>query len=397
MQFMDKIDGIAFVKITSGYPAGTLKKLQEKNIQIYDVTAPDSFTLHFTAKRKDIHTISHVCNKRGERVDIEGWTGWIFYLLGLIKRPVFLLGIMIWLFLALWLPNRIIFVCVDGTNKQPTDYILECAADCGIRMGALGRQVRSEQVKNELLSMIPSLQWVGVNTNGCVATIYVKEKPTTETTIAKPATTDILATQDAIIREITVQSGTALCKPGQAVKAGQALISCYRDNGQVLEFTGAVGEVYGETKRQIQVATPLNAYKKGKILSVDENSYLIVGKNPIKFQKDSGILDGSCVKMYEIKECTLPGGFTLPVLLVKEYITTYTIEPVTLTESDCGWVEDYAKQHLQNSLIAGRILFTQSITAQTDDLYTVIGTYNCLEMIADYEYKGISINHGEDN
>lgn len=397
MQFMDQFDGVASITITSAYPAGALQKIQDAGICIYDVSAHDAFRICFSAKRKDIRSITRICEKRGDRIDIEGWTGYIFYILSLLKRPLFLSGLLCWLFFALWLPTRILFVSVLGADRISDTYILECAADCGIRMGASGKEVRSEQVKNALLSKIPTLQWAGVNTSGCIATICVQEKTPKETSLPKVAITDILSTQDAIVKEITVHAGTALCQPGQAVKKGQALISCYQDNGQMLRFTGARGEVFGESKRYLQAITPLQAYKRTKILSRSVKNYVVIGKNPINFHKDSGILDASCVKMYEVKECVLPGGFALPILLVREYIIKYAIEPVVIPSTDLGWLSDYIEDYLENDLIAGNILSSQISTEQTDDTFSIYGTYDCKEMIADYECKGILEEDGENS
>lgn len=397
MQFMDQFDGVASITITSAYPAGALQKIQNAGICIYDVSAHDAFRISFSANRKDIRSITRICEKRGDRIDIEGWTGYIFYILSLLKRPLFLSGLLCWLFLSLWLPTRILFVSVSGTDRISDTYILECAADCGIRMGASGKEVRSEQVKNALLSQIPTLQWAGVNTSGCVATIYVREKIPKDILPPKVAITDILSTQDAIVKEITVHAGTALCQPGQAVQKGQALISCYQDNGQVLQFTGARGEVFGESKRYLHATTPLYAYKRTRILSQSVKNHVVIGKKPIFFHKDSGILDASCVKMYEVKECVLPGGFVLPILLVREYITEYAIEPVVVLGTDLAWLPDYMENYLEDDLIAGSILSAQISTAQTDDTFSIYGTYDCREMIADYECKGILEEDGEDS
>lgn len=397
MQFMDQFDGVASITITSAYPAGALQKIQDAGICIYDVSAHDAFRICFSAKRKDIRSITRICEKRGDRIDIEGWTGHIFYILRLLKRPLFLVGLLCWLFLSLWLPTRILFVSVSGADRISDTYILECAADCGIRMGASSKLVRSEHIKNTLLSQIPTLQWVGVNTSGCVATISIREKISKDMLPPKVAITDILSTQDAIVKEITVHAGTALCQPGQVVKKGQALISCYQDNGQVLQFTGARGEVFGESKRYLHATTPLYAYKRTRILSQSVKNHVVIGKNPIFFHKDSGILDASCVKMYEVKECVLPGGFVLPILLVREYITEYAIEPVVVSGTDLAWLPDFLENYLEDDLIAGSILSAQISTAQTDDTFSVYGTYDCREMIADYEYKGILEDNGEDS
>ena len=397
MQFWDRFEGVASIKITSADPPGILQRIQNADIRIFNVISADAFTICFDAKRKDIRSITRICKKRGDRIDVEGWTGYIYYLFSLLRRPIFLCGLFSWLFLSLWLPTRILFITVSGADSLEDAYILECAAKCGIHMGAAVKEVRSEQVKNALLSKIPALQWAGVNTYGCVASIRVQEKPQEESSSSKAAVSDILASQDAVISDITVYAGTALCKPGQAVKQGQALISCYQDNGQVLKYTGAGGEVFGETQRHLQATTPVVAYKRTEILSEEVNYYIIIGKNSINFQKDSGILDASCVKMYEVKEWELPGGFPLPVFLVKERITQYVTEPVNLSDTDFSWLADYAETYLNNDMVAGSIRSSQITTKQDENTFSVLGTYDCREMIADYEYKGISDNDGENS
>ena len=397
MQFVDKFDGIAFMRITSAYPVGALQKLQDSGICIYDVSAPDAFTICFSARRKDIPMITRICEKRGDRVDIEGWTGCIFYILRIIRRPVFLIGLLLWLIIALWIPKRILFVTVSGAEQLSDAYVLEAAADCGIHMGASAKDVRSEEIKNALLSKIPNLQWAGVNTSGCIATICIREKRIEDTSPPRIAIADILSTQDAIVRDMTVHAGTALCKPGQAVKKGQALISCYRDNGQILEFTGASGEVYGETKRQLLAMTPLKVLKRTRILNETTNFYVVIGKKSIKFQKDSGILDDSCVKMYEVKECILPGGFALPIFFVKEYVYQYALEPVTLEDKDCSWLNTYVDSYLINNLVAGSIVSKAANEEITDELFYVHSSYDCREMIANYECKEKAEYNGENN
>ena len=52
MQFVDRFDGIAIIRITSAYPASTLQKIQNAGICVYDVTALDNFTIRFSARRK---------------------------------------------------------------------------------------------------------------------------------------------------------------------------------------------------------------------------------------------------------------------------------------------------------------------------------------------------------
>ncbi len=389
MGIWSSLDGTVSAKITTAYPAGILQKIAQENITVFDISKADDFTVTFTTGRRDISHIRTLCDKRGERLDIQGWTGILYYFLGILRRPVFLATLCLWLLLVLWLPTRILFVKVSGAVDLPESYILHAAGECGISFGAKGVKVRSEAVKNALLSKMPELQWAGVNTNGCVATICVREKTQTDRPELPPLKTDILAKEDAIIQKITVHSGTAACAIGQAVKKGDTLISRYRDSVQGLEFVGAQGEIFGTTKHQIQAQSLLSCYKRGDVVGVDKNFYLIIGKKQINFAKDSGILDTSCVKMYEQKDLTLPGGFILPVKLVIEYVTHYEMEEVTLKSDQCTWLYQYAQNYLKTQMVAGQIQNSAVTAFETEDLYSVYGVYECQEMIAQYSSEGI--------
>ena len=395
MGFWDRFEGVAFLKITTAYPAGALQRIQKAEIAVHNIRMLDPFTIQLAAKHRDVSSIVDICTKRGDRVDVEGWEGYIFRILSFLKRPVFLLCAVCWLILALWLPTRILFVTVKGADTLSEAYILECAAEYGISMGASGRTVRSEGVKNALLSAIPNLRWAGVNTSGCVATIHVSEEAPSSTNSPNLSITDIVSNQDGVITSVTTHNGTALCVPGQAVKQGQALISAYRDNGQNLEFTGASGEIYGKTKRSVEALTPLQVYKRTEILSQDENFYVVVGKNPIKFQKDSGILDTTCVKMYNVKDCVLPGGFELPIYLVTERIIEYAVEPATLTADDCLWLLEQTEEYIDSHMIDGNIISANTTFGVDDSKFVTNGQFDCIELLTNADYKGITESNGK--
>ena len=139
---------------------------------------------------------------------------------GLLSRPVLLGGMGLLLAASLYLPSRVLFIRVEGNSVVDTREILAAAEACGIRFGASRREVRSEKVKNNLLEKVPDLQWAGVNTAGCVATISVRERQITAEEQAEEAVTHLVAARDGYIVSTTVTQGTPLVQVGQTVRAG---------------------------------------------------------------------------------------------------------------------------------------------------------------------------------
>lgn len=396
MKLWNSFMGIGKMTVTSAYPAGTLQAISNSGVSLYHIQQTGDFCVSFQSDRSNIAQIRKICAKRGDQLDIDGLIGIFYYFISLLRRPVFVIGIALWLIFALWLSGRILFVLVAGNHTIPSQYIMEQAADCGIGFGAERVEVRSESVKNELLSRIPQLQWAGINTNGCVATVSVQEKTNTPTDEKTQFIFDLIAKTDSIITDITVTQGTAMCQIGQAVKRGETLISSYRDNGIFLEYVGAKGEVYGNTKHVIQAVAMRQGMKRARIIRQEEKISVIIGKKQINFYNDSGILDTTCVKIYDIKELTLPGGYVLPIKIVTQYITYYDTVPCTLPEDSFEWMADYTDTYLKSTMVAGQIQ-NRDLQHQVDEeTYQLMGQYDCHEMIGNYNTEEKWSQNGED-
>ena len=178
-------------------------------------------------------------------------------------------------------------------------------------------------MKNALLSTLPQLQWAGINTSGCVATISVREKNTNEELTPEVGIGNIIAKTDGIIQTCTVLNGTALCSAGDAVTAGQILVSGYTDCGIALKAVRAEAEITASTIRSVSAVTLLPDVIRGEQIHEETKFSLRIGKKLINLFKDSGISDTSCVKMYTEEYLTLPGGFRLPIALVTQRCIYY--------------------------------------------------------------------------
>ena len=123
---------------------------------------------------------------------------------------------------------------------------------------------------------------------------------------------------------------------------------------------------------------------------------MIIGKKQINFYNDSGILDTTCVKIYDIKELTLPGGYVLPIKIVTQYITYYDTVPCTLPEDSFEWMADYTDTYLKSTMVAGQIQ-NRDLQHQVDEeTYQLMGQYDCHEMIGNYNTEEKWSQNGED-
>ena len=374
--------GRVLVTLVSADIDALLRQIEQENMVLFNVHFIDELTIRFRIKSVDYPNLEKLLQKRGASVKSaqrEG-IGRSFRLL--MGRPVLLVGITFLILLGLYLPTRIFFLRVQGNQLIPTKLILEMAEECGIAFGASARDVRSEKVKNALLEAVPELQWAGINTSGCVATISVKERQVGQAVPQDGTVTKIVAVRDGVICDMTVSNGAPVCKVGQAVSQGDTLISGYIDCDRSVRATRSRGEVYASTTHQIEALMPLDYMIRGTQMKEKQKISIIFGKKRINFFSGSGILDSSCVKMYEEKYVTLPGSFQLPIIIVTEtWITCQLSGDDPTVEDATERLSSLSENYIQQQMLAGSIISQREEIDLRDGVLRLTGEYGCIEMI----------------
>ena len=263
MSFKHPLQSFVCLELLSAVPEEALSAVNQWNVAMYGIETVDPLTVRFWIKRSDLNKVLDYAQKHDENIKLIKTSGIYWKLKHWIKRPVMAAGIALLLFLTVFLPTRVLFLKVEGSVNVPRNRILEQARNCGIQFGASRREVRSEKTKNALLSAIPELQWVGVNTTGCVAVISVREKWENDNTDQeKKGISGIVALRDGIITSCIVTKGTGLVSPGQAVRKGQLMVSGYTDCGLFLQAVNAEAEIYAQTKRFLELIHITNCLEK---------------------------------------------------------------------------------------------------------------------------------------
>ena len=372
------LSGIVVAEMVSADIPGCMQILQNYGIEIWLLEYKSVLSVQFQIRYWDYCKLRSLLKRRGANIRILQHPGLLWRLLPLYRRPVLILGLFTIILLSCCLPSRILFIRVEGNTSIPDRWILEQAANCGLAPGASSRAVRSEAVKNQLLSKVEGLQWAGVNTYGCVAVIQVRERGIAPTEKESQPLSGLYAKRDGVIISIVAKKGRAVCKVSDAVKAGQLLISGYTDCGRYISATGAVGEVMGLTDHGITVISPLKCDQRGEKQTTIRQYSLIVGKKRIKLSKDSGIFDITCARIYSQWYMTLPGGFVLPLGIICEEYTTYAQAEKEIVSPD---LSSFARDYILSSMTDGKILSAAETYDTQDDFAVFHGRYACCESL----------------
>lgn len=373
--------GTLQIQVTTADKSRLLSLIAEKGIILRDIQNKDDFSMVFTVKKSDFDVLKQMFLRRGVDYRFVNKNAMVSMTAKIAKRFVLLSGILLLLILTVIIPTRIYFIVVEDTVSIPKSVILDICEQNGLRFGADRSKFRSENIKNIMLQQLPELNWVGITTNGCVATVKVVEALQAKVNQDENTVSSIVAVTDGVVDEITVLQGVALCRPGQAVQKGQVLISGYEDLGIVLKATRAKGEVYGHTVRTLDLLTPSQCLMKTPKEEIRVSYSLQIGKNIIKLSKCSGISPTGCDKLYDVRSWVLPGGFTMPFRLIRETTHDYSCESASISEDAFEWLYDYADSYILRQMIAGSVL-DQSTEIQKQEAVCILNCrYTCREQL----------------
>lgn len=396
---MDITEKYLRLKITAAEPERLLTQLIHSNIELLDITVIDFLTVKIKIRKSQYNLVVNIAEHCGASCHLIGRIGILWSIQSILKRPVLLTGVLLFIFLSSMMNGRVFFVAVSGNEYVPEKVILSKAEGCGIGFGAKTSKVRSEEAKNLLLKQLPQLQWVGITTSGSVATIQVKERSAQDSAKhTQQGVSSIIASRDGVISEMTVYKGTPIVRAGQSVQAGDTLVSGYTDCGIVQLGEQAEAEIFAHTFRAIEAVTPTPDKERDNCSKAHTCFMIRIGKKVINLCNHSGISDATCVKMYQEDYMTLPGGFQLPVSVIqmRTYVCRMSV-PEYDSEAPRGWLPQYVLSYTGNQMIAGNILNEKWQWYIDDEGCILRGEFACHEMIGQVKFEEIIEQDAKDN
>lgn len=386
------------IRIAGADLSFVIQQICNNGVVLQNVVYEDLLHVQATVSYSDYKQIKEIAGRLNHKVMLDGIDGFLPQVYKAKKRPILILSIFFLVYLSLWIPSRVLFISVEGNSAVLTTQILQKAEACGIRFGAKRSVVRSEVVKNNLLESMPELGWVGVNTKGCTALIKVREDISQKNEEKAVAFSNIVAQRDGIVLHATVVSGTPACSVGDVVRQGQVLVSGWQDMGLVVRTSRAIGEIFAQTERKMEIVMPMKYAQKSEIIDSETKYSFLIGKKRINFSKGSGISHTGCDKIYSTYYLSLPGGFVLPLALETECTVIYEMADYSETSDNTQIVLlEQVDQYLLNQTVSGIIQDKQIRFFEDNGVGHMVGEYICVEMIGRERIGELDIQYGKND
>lgn len=293
----------------------------------------------------------------------------------LCGTPVFLLILMV-LSLHVW--------CIEiaGNPTIDTGTVLSALSENGLYPGAALSSVDTKAIEQKMMLMFPKIRWMRINTKGCTMQVSIQEKEEQPEIEERSGVYNVKAATTGQIVAMRIFAGTALVKPGEAVTAGQLLVSgVVEDEMGGTTFVHASAEMIAETEHSYEIRVPMQQHEKEYTgTEVTRRSINLFGANfPLTFiGKPKGDYEVSGVRT-DIKLF----GTLLPVSFYEENWAGVRTVPITLTRRQA---EDQAKEELANyekALPEGtKVLSTAAEGRDENGTFIYSVTLKCEENIA---------------
>ena len=380
---MKDLLGEYLVEISGAAPERCLNRLTGKDIPFRRLRRTDEFHLQVRLRirdwdRAEREILAGLCT--AEILEIHSP---VRRLTLLRRRPVLILGMLLSLALAFFAQSRIWFLKLDCPEEIPREQILRALAEDGVCFGAKAVGLDTQRIKNRMLNQVPSLRWIGVSRDGGVVHVACSARVIPEDRPADTSPANVVALRDGVVTEVTVYSGFPAVEPGQAVTAGQLLVSGLANWTTHTQATHASADVEALTMRSVSACTPDSVWKKVYTGRTETCRTLVFEQKRIKLSGNSGIFGMSCDKMIETKQLTLPGGYSFPAWLETVRLSEYELRRSDRTQNEAErLMELSAKQMVRGEMTAGTVESSELSIRKEAGCYQAEIAFSCREMIS---------------
>lgn len=391
------LQGSVRIRLTGVFPERFLNLCGTSGVAFWGAEQQGELLLFVTIPLFQLHraeALARRCQCEMERIATFGLPAFLWRFR---RRYALLAGFSCALLGAIFLSRFVLVVNVTGNETIPDSVILT-ELDClGFGVGSYGPGVNRRELANEALLRLRELSFLSVNISGIYAEIVVREAaPEPEIESDEPG--DITAAVDGVIADVDALVGQALVEPGDAVLAGEVLISGTKTyesgdgSGTVLSSAEvrAEGSVWAYTLRRIQAETPLRVRRRGERIEGSGMLALRILRKWLRLPGRSSICDPECEQIKQICALTLPGGEALPLAVERTKRISCRME---WAEVDLESAEAYLTERLEERLSGaigqdGTILSQTFFRENTGEVLTLTLEASCLEQIGVEEAGG---------
>ena len=382
--FFNNFRGSIRVSATGAHPETLLNECLHSGVELISAQRTDDVTLQLRVPYRQRRRLEQAAQRSQCQMMEMGAVGTAALRRLMWRRIGLALGLLLLSGLLLWSKLYIWNIEVKGNERVSEGKILAALEECGVGIGSYWPAFTSDLIRSEALLKLPELRWLTVNIYGSRAEVIVRERVEKPEMHDDSLPADLVAEKDGFIMELRVLKGKVQVRRGQAVSAGECLIS-----GAVPDLRGnvrtvyALGEVIARTYYEESAWMPLSMEEKQYTGEQKSSWALFLGKKRINFYGNSSIYEEDCDKIYSVYQLSLPGLFSLPIRVQRE-TRRYYERSCAACDANLGrqMLEEQLHRRLRRETEGGEIIAEHFSCTVSDGRLIVCLRAECQENIA---------------
>ena len=386
----DLARGTVRLEISGAEPEQILNFCAQNGVEFWDTSPKADFSVQITIHAADYPLVQSQNGKNGIELRLIAAKGGKNITASMKRRLALCIGIGVCIVLLAVSSLFVWRIDISGNDTISDGVILRALSECGVDNGAFWPALSSDEVRSDMLMKLPDIAWLSVNVHNSCAEVVIHERIAKPDIVNEAEYADVIAAKSGYITKLSVLEGKALVSVGDTVSKGDTLISGTMDSGTADERqVHAMGTVQARTWYELNAQTPMYESVKTEKGHSKTSLSLVFGKNLIKFSTDSRNNSASCAKINKLRYAALGEAFTLPVGIIKQETTEFTLQKQRIDENA-------ATQRLKQNLLSelkrrigdGSVSQTSFSVSKTDELLTVTLRAECIENIGvEYDRK----------
>ena len=216
--------GYLTVHISGTSPERFINLCGNRKIYIWNIVRENE-KYKFNLSVRNYRKIKPIVKKTGLIPKIEQKHGLPFLIYKNRKRKGFFLGIIICAVLVYIMSLYIWDIEILGGSKYTPQALLKFLSEHNIKPGIKKKYIDGNKIEEEIRLAYDDIGWVSAEVKGTRLIIKIREINMPVPIVEATAPSHIVATKDAVVKEIITRTGTPKVKPGDVVRKGDIMVS----------------------------------------------------------------------------------------------------------------------------------------------------------------------------
>lgn len=250
--------GYVRFRADGGSPERFLNLVSRDGILLWNIRSKGG-VLHASTLSRNYRKLHPLAVSAGVALTRETQKGLLFQMKRFARHAGILVGLLLFMALVWFFSSFVWEIDVAGNQSVSTAQVEHVLAELGLRPGAFSRFLQVRYIQNGLLLRIPELSGVTINLHGSTAYVRVRERRYPPDIVPQAFPCNVKSAREGVIIQMKTYAGKPMVQTGEAVTAGQLLISgVVEDKDGTLRLVHAQGTVIARTMRDLSVTVPFH-------------------------------------------------------------------------------------------------------------------------------------------